>query len=249
MIVRSPRSCTKANRTRSLLLTLCASAVTLLGSFIVNGCASGAAPAGSKPSQPGVTPANSSSTQSKAAKPATSGVPAGVGVEAEKAAIEKPLGPISKTDQEMAANAPEPTPTAKCESVLKRPISKVIGTEQSIGHFVALVPGEKICVEFETKGSALIPIRAVEKAEYPEKTLQISLAANSGGSMLTVTSPFGRSVRYHSIVVLENRDASTTLCPLPPMRRSSENWPDTFMAVLLHNFTQLSADDDRSCGR
>jgi hypothetical protein len=110
---------------------------------------------------------------------------------------------------------------------------------------VSIFSGETIFVEAEIDGDQLTILRAVETNDHPERTLtfQLSQEAGSPATMLVVTNPFPRMVKYHAGMMLPASDKllKTSSCPVMSNGRMAfESWPNAIVQLVLFDFRLLS---------
>lgn len=105
---------------------------------------------------------------------------------------------------------------------------------------VQIYPGERVFVEFETKGRRVKSIQTVKEVLRPEKTViisfgQVTEGRTHKGMMLEVTNPFGRKLEYEAIIFLmhEQKWIPTTVVPVPAGLGAYETWPDAILTVAI----------------
>ena len=217
----------------------------------LNGCMAHNAATEPSKSQPvskkELAPGSSNSSENQA--PPNQGTqrakPPDIGIDAEQAAIARPLGPIDPQFSERADKAPFDSKITSCESKILRDPANIVIEHEKLGHAITIAPGEILCIEFESRGSALIPTKLVSSTKNPDKTIVFEAKADKNGTMLSVISPFARPVRYHGLLVLGDNIARTSFCTVLPA--AFEMWGEQVDGLFLHNFTQNSEGDDRRC--
>jgi hypothetical protein len=110
------------------------------------------------------------------------------------------------------------------------------------GEWVNLIPGERIVLEADVQGDALVNLRHVETPEHPSQTITLELTQNqdrkSPFMILRIDHAFTKALTYEVGIqpLGEQRFVKTTSLPAPPGVTGYESWPRPLTRILLRSF-------------
>jgi TPR repeat protein len=167
----------------------------------------------------------------------------------------EPAGVGSASD---GARGPAARPSHDCSVVRCRDQSKVhlfdnsgqafevdVPASPYIDDAIVLYPGDDFFVTGDEKDGLLVNLRFVDPPAAPKEVLHVHFAQEKGVNgtyqmILTVQSFYGRWLGYHAIMHHASQPPriyrQTSTCPIAPMARGMEMWPDTLSALRLRDF-------------
>jgi hypothetical protein len=106
---------------------------------------------------------------------------------------------------------------------------------------VNMIPNVKFVVQVEVKEGKLVNLQHVDKAEHPERTIELEFTQNqdrkSPFMMLSVKNPFDKGLKYEAGIQYHGQQGfhKTSTVVVHPKLSSFGSWPDPIMRILSRN--------------
>jgi hypothetical protein len=120
-----------------------------------------------------------------------------------------------------------------------------------VDDLVNLLPGEKILVEADVKGSHLVNLHVVDVAAHPERTLELEFKQNEDRDnafmILVVKNPFGRPLHYAAGIQDHGKQGfrKTDVVDVGPGLVNFESWHEPLTRVLLNRFELVDSQEGK----
>jgi len=120
---------------------------------------------------------------------------------------------------------------------------------------VFIKPGEQLYLDADIVKGYVQNLRVVKNPEKPAIFMMVKLSVekvnNSQQSVLTITNPYTKTLRYHAFKKHPTREIyfpATTCMISPDVKAGTENWNDEFREIALKDFMLVKPSKKLECG-